>query len=255
MKKLQRSKLLSQNFLHDSQLVKDLVNRMSIGSNETVIEIGPGKGIITSELLTRARQVIAVELDYCLIPKLLSSIVSPKLTLFQADFLDFPLPATDYLVVSNTPFAIEGKIIRKLLHAHNQPTGMYLVVRADVAKRWAGMRKEGAFSISHKPWFEFEITHHFKATDFQPVPNVDSVLLTVLKRQRPLLDRKHQQDFSSFVSTVFGSGRTLSSGLKNVCSKKRMQQISQRTGISLKAKPAALSVDDWVKAYCYVKSV
>lgn len=222
---------------------------MSIDENDTVIEIGPGKGIITKELIPRSRQVLAVELDSTLLPILLNSIQTPKLTLFCADFLDFPLPVTNYAVVSNTPFAIEGKILRKLLAAGNPPESVYLVVRADVGKRWAGENREGAFSVSHKPWFDFKVVHHFKRTDFIPVPSVDSVLLAINKKVKPLLDSKERDQFAQFVTTVFGSGSKLSHGLKKFGTKKQVRVISQQLQFSLRAKPTQLSVEEWVRLY------
>src|SRR5689334_9002091 len=118
-----RRRVLSQNFLHNRKLTEKLVRLSSIGQNDTVLEIGPGKGIITEQLIHIARNIIAVELDTELYLYLRRRFARSlyKLNLVNKDFLRYRLPQSSYKVFANIPFSIEGKIIRKLLDAYNPP--------------------------------------------------------------------------------------------------------------------------------------
>ncbi len=100
---------LSQNFLHNRQLVEKLVEKSSIGKKDTVIEVGPGQGIITLKLADKVRQVIAIEKDRQLTKNLLDK-VPDNVVLFNLDALKYPLPKSQYKVFSNFPFAVQGKL-------------------------------------------------------------------------------------------------------------------------------------------------
>ena len=113
-----RRKQLSQNFLCNPRLIRELVGRSSIGRADLVLEIGPGKGFITGELLRVARQVLAVELDAKLVLHLRRYFAGEsRLSVVAGDFLDQPLPTTPYKVFANVPFSIEGLIVRKLIES------------------------------------------------------------------------------------------------------------------------------------------
>src|SRR5512139_1904971 len=110
-----KRKLYSQNFLYNRKLVQHLVSGSSIAKNDLVLEIGPGEGIITNELVKSSRFVVAVEIDtekYAYLKQKFNRI--NNLTLYLGDFLDFELPSLPYKVFANIPFSTEGKIIRKL---------------------------------------------------------------------------------------------------------------------------------------------
>lgn len=170
---ISRRKLLSQNFLHNRKLVLSLIRKSSIGENDTAIDLGAGKGIITKALAFICKHVIALELD----PKYYQLLIQQfkyqhNITIFHQDILTYFFPHYPYKVFANIPFSIEGKIIRLLLNCDNTPEDMYLVLRRDLAYRLAGVRNESLFSVLYKPWFDFEIIHYFQRTDFSPYARV-----------------------------------------------------------------------------------
>lgn len=218
---------LSQRFFHNRQLVQKLVRQSSIGSNDLVIEIGPGKGIITQELLVVAREVIAVELDERLYQYLYQHFsTATNLRLVRQDFLNFLLPQKSYKVFANLPFDVEGLIVRKLVDAPNPPQDCYLVVRRDVALRWAGISYRGQFSAKYRPWFEFSLIHKFRRQDFTPKPRVASVMLRIKRRDNPLLPWAQKNNYQRFIEDQFQSRR----------------------------RPSALTLDQWVELYSRGKS-
>lgn len=237
MYKLRRNRL-SQNFLRSPKLVKRLIGRSSIANSDLVIEIGPGKGVITTFLIERAKTVIAIEQDPVLYSWLTKQFRHrPNFNIIYGDFLSFQLPEESYKVFANIPFSIEGKIIRKLIDAPNPPEDCYLILRKEVAERLAGVPRNGQFSILHKPWFQFEIFHRFRRSDFFPKPRVESVMLRFLKRPYPLLPESEKLHFQQFVTSAFGGGRRI------------------RQNLNLDAKPSDLSLAQWLSLYRYMQHI
>ena len=249
MFKLRREQL-SQVFLHSPELVNRLIGKSSIGQKDTVIEIGSGKGIITSALLQTAKLVIAIERDPILYSRLKQQFLHyQNINLICADFLTFKLPNGSYKVFANVPFSIEGKIIRKLIDAPNPPEDCYLIMREELARRLAGIPKNGLFAIIHKPWFDFEIFHQFRRNDFIPKPQVESVMLRFIKRPYPLLPESEKPQFQKFVTNIFGGGRRMRQNLRREFSPSKINNLAQKLKFDLDAKPSNLIIEQWLLLY------
>ncbi len=202
MHKTQR-KLLSQNFLCNRELVKKLIRDSSIRSSDTVLEIGPGRGIITEQLLNVAREVVAIELDPSLYTQLKQKFSDPKLSLIQRDFLDYSLPNRPYKVFSNIPFSITADIVRKLLNSALSEA--YLVVQSEAASKFiANSYRNTLVAILRYPWWEIKIIHRFNRDDFFPRPEVDSVLLNLKRRPVPLVPDSHREIYLDYLAYFFG---------------------------------------------------
>lgn len=249
-KKSGRGRYLSQNFLRSRKLVKSLVGRSSIGKNDIVYEIGPGKGIITEELARVARKVIAIEIDLALCQLLRNRFCNTSnIKLYNTDFLRFNIKHSNYKVFANIPFSIEGKIIRKLLDSKHPPQDTYLVMRKEVADRLVGKYKEGQFSVSYNPWFELSIFHYFKRADFIPKPKVRCVMLRAKLRGKPLIKQKDRSLYLDFVKCVFGGGGRLEQNLRKLFSKPQINKLAKECGISLNSKPTDLTFKQWLRMF------
>src|SRR5690349_20576857 len=178
---------LSQNFLWNRRLVNRLVRACSLTPTDLVLEIGPGRGILTAELLRAAGRVIAVELDSALADALRRRYAGePRLSVVHQDFLTYPLPRQPYTVVANLPFKYTGQMLRRLLGATLPPLAAYLGVQREAALKFvpdAGSNTLAA--LLHYPWWEAAITYHFRRGDFVPLPNVDCVWLRLTQRASP----------------------------------------------------------------------
>ncbi len=246
----QRRKQLSQNFLTDRRLIWQLVRNSSVSSSDTVVEIGPGKGLLTAALLRTAREVIAIELD----PKLVLHLerffpAEPRLTVHSGNFLHYPLPTTPYKVFANIPFAIEGQIVRKLLTAPTPPTDSYLVVRAEFAERLSGLPHQNQFSLKYQPWFTFNIVHRFQRSDFTPMPRVDSVLWRIKKREEALLPLDALAQYHRFIEVAFAQGQPLQVGLRQHLTRRTVQQIFRQLHLPPTIKPSYLTLNQWLTLY------
>jgi 23S rRNA (adenine-N6)-dimethyltransferase len=248
-----RRKLLSQNFLYNRKLIGKLLGRSSVGNNDLVLEIGPGNGIITEQLVQKARHVLAVELDSRLYLYLQNKFRScDKITLYNRDFLTFRLPHISYKVFANIPFAIEGKIIRKLIDAENPPEDCYLIMMKELAYRLAAPYKENLFSLQHKPWFTFSIYHHFDRTDFRPVPSVDIVMFRFEKKELPLIPVEQKSAYQTFVQRGFGYGQPAFHNLKRIYGYKLTLHAFVISGVRKNTKPAFISLEQWIGLYRFL---
>jgi 23S rRNA (adenine-N6)-dimethyltransferase len=245
-----RRKLFSQNFLHSQRLVNKLVRNSSIGKNDLVLEIGPGNGIITEQLVKQAQHTLAVEIDnhwFTYLQNRFNSVDS--VTLYQGDILNFRLPALPYKVFANIPFSVEGKIVRQLIDAKNPPDDCYLVMMKELAYRLSAPYKENLFSLSHKPWFDFSLYHHFQRTDFTPIPNVDAVILRFTKRKNPRISRNEQRQYQQFVVIGFRHGLPVGYNLKKIYGRIFTSRILGTLHINRKTKPTELSLQQWISLY------
>lgn len=249
-----RRKQLSQNFLTSRKQVKDLVGSSSIAKTDQVLEIGPGKGIITQQLLQSAGSVCAIEIDSHLVTHLENIFAdNPTFWIFHGDILEFPLPTGDYKVFSNIPFSIEGQIARKLLDSSNPPQDCYLVVRRELAERLSGVPHENKFSLTHKINFEFEIIHHFKRSDFTPKTRVNCVLWRIKKRDHSLIPTEKQDYWKKLIGIGIGEGESLHKNLAKITEEKEIRALCKDLEIGPKTKPSYLSFEKWLEIYKFLK--
>ncbi|HEX2926251.1 MAG TPA: rRNA adenine N(6)-methyltransferase family protein, partial [Ruminiclostridium sp.] len=192
----------SQNFLTSRRILKRLLQRTTINRQDDVIEIGPGKGHITSLLIEKSHHVTAVELDDYLYCKLYDKFTGiDKLTLIHKDFLQFRLPErSDYKVFANIPFSITTQILRKLTECVNPPIDMWLTMEKGAAKRFLGKPFETKNSLLLKPKFDIEIVYYFCRQDFHPMPNVDVVLIHIKKKDVSDISASEWSTYSKFIS-------------------------------------------------------
>lgn len=210
MRYQERRRLYSQNFLRDPELVKKLIRESSIGENDTVLEIGPGRGIITKELVKTADKVVAVEVDqnlYFLLKVKFKD--AHNLELYQGNILDFKLPIFQYKVFANIPFSTTADIVRKLIEDTLFQEG-YLVVQKEAARKFIGMpydRKNQMISVLIKPWFDVSVFYEFKIDDFYPKPSVDILMIRISKLNRPIIPISQKAVYRDFILYTYNRQR------------------------------------------------
>lgn len=167
----------SQNFLKSSVLVQQLLNLSSITNDDVVLEIGPGQGIITQELIKRCKNIVAYEIDTNLYEKLHNRF--QEIELHHEDFILAKLPYKPYKVFSNIPFNITSEIVKKLIFAENPPVDSYLIMQKEAALKFAGKplaHNNSLMSLLLQTRFQPSIEYSFQKNDFYPMPSVDTVL-------------------------------------------------------------------------------
>jgi 23S rRNA (adenine-N6)-dimethyltransferase len=196
----------SQNFLTDPRLVGHLIEAAGIGPDDLVLEIGPGRGIITEQLARRCRRVLAVEIDPALARRLAQRFAAdPRVEVRTADVLDCTLPAERYRVFANIPFNRTAAIIGRLTGAARAPDDQCLIVQREAAARFCGRPVTTLRSLLLAPWFESSVLVALRRSDFSPPPAVETVLLRIARREVPLVTAEHASLYRDFVVAVFTS--------------------------------------------------
>ena len=254
--KMPRKLSHSQNFLKSQKLVSNLINKSSIDSNDIVYEIGPGKGIITTELAKVCKQVIAIEADKKLFLQLGKKFgENKKVKIILYNFLNFSLPQKEkYKIFANIPFNLTADIISKITGAKNPPIDTYLIIQKEAALKFAGFPyyKESQYSLLLKPVFELKIISKLRKSDFQPQPKVDTVLLQIKKRVKPLVNNEYTQLYRNFIVYAFGQWKpTLRGGLKEIFSGTQLNKLSQNLNFHRNVKPTDLRFEQWLGIFNY----
>jgi 23S rRNA (adenine-N6)-dimethyltransferase len=220
---------LAQNFLRSPKLVRRLVRMSKIGLSDTVYEIGPGNGIITAALASVAGQVIAIEKDPELVRRLRERFRPVEnVQIVEKDFLNYSFRIRPAIGVPSLPVGRQTRVSEYKLFASIPYNSTAQIVR----------------KILH------EILLQLKRTDFWPVPNVDSVLLSIKRRARPLVEGQDVALYREFVQYGFGRWKpNLKLAFKNVFTYKQWKRLARDLNFPLNATPTELSVEQWLGLY------
>ncbi|UCD05488.1 MAG: 23S ribosomal RNA methyltransferase Erm [candidate division WOR-3 bacterium] len=240
-------KSLAQNFLVKRHLAAMIVRESSISPEDVVYEIGPGKGILTEELITKARRVVSIEKDRLLYKKLKEKFEgTDNILLHNADFLKFKIKDNRFKVFANIPFNITSAVIRKLAFTTNPPDESYLIVQKEAAEKFTGMPKTTQLSVLLKPRFRMKITRSFRKTDFWPVPRVDVVMLHIEKRNPPLVSTSDMPIYEKFIKYGFDAWRRdLKANYKHVFTHRQWKKLSRDLEFPIHACPSELRFSQW----------
>jgi 16S rRNA (adenine1518-N6/adenine1519-N6)-dimethyltransferase len=249
-------KSLGQHFLTNADIVASIAEAGMVSSGDTVLEIGPGKGVLTAELLKRGAKVIAVEKDGELMPfleeKFQKEIKEKQLALINEDILNFQpesykLKTKSYKIIANIPYYITGAIIRKFLTEKHQPNKMTLLVQKEVAERIVAKNgKESLLSISVKVYGEPKYVKTVKAGSFTPPPKVDSAILLINNISREFFHDISEEKFFEILHIGFAHKRKqLQGNLKAVFDEKIVKEKMLFCGILESTRAEDLSPKDW----------
>jgi 16S rRNA (adenine1518-N6/adenine1519-N6)-dimethyltransferase len=246
--KVLKKKSLGQNFLHDKGVIRSIVDASSAQKGDFVVEIGPGDGSLTKEMLSRGFITQGIELDKRMIEILEETfpeeIQKGHLILTHADILEWEPGEKDYHIVANIPYYITGAILRKFLEGEHKPQSMTLVMQKEVAERI--IEKDGKGSILSKSvqvFGEPRLVKTIKSGAFNPPPDVESAVL-VVENIKDCFDTKEQkEDFFLLLKKGFAHKRKkLYSNIKDLVS----PSVFGDLGFSPQVRAEELSTEEWL---------
>jgi 16S rRNA (adenine1518-N6/adenine1519-N6)-dimethyltransferase len=248
---------LAQHFLTDPRLLARIADALEITSADTVLEIGPGLGGLTGQLLERAERVIAIEKDRELIPLLNERF--PKLELHAGDALELDWHAlgpavSDLLVTGNIPYNITSPLIDKAL-TPPRPRRIVFLVQKEVAERVTAAPSSpayGALSIGVQTVARAERLFTVPAGAFHPRPKVDSSLLRLTPLLHPVSTDADRESFRSLVVGLFGYRRKqLLRGLRELTGwdARRIAAVLAELGMVESVRPEGLSPAEFVRLH------
>lgn len=248
---LQNNTSLGQHWLKDRDMLAAIANEALLTPDDTVLEIGPGLGTLTSELLRQAGSVVSVEFDEALARKLPGQFPGKNLTVINQDILQFDLnqmPA-GYKVVANVPYYITSKIIQLLMTAENKPSLVVILVQKEVAERVAAEAGDmSILAVSAQIYADAYLGTEVPREYFTPPPKVDSQVVVLRTRDEPLVAKSDEKRFFRVVKAGFSAKRkklrsSLSAGL--ALPKPQIEKLLVGAGISADNRAEDLSLAEW----------
>jgi 16S rRNA (adenine1518-N6/adenine1519-N6)-dimethyltransferase len=248
---IEANKSLGQHWLDDIYSLESMIEAVDLNNSDNVLEVGPGLGSLTKILVTKANHVTTVEIDRELINRLKKEIKSPNLTIVDSDILKFNLESMpkDYKVIANIPYYLTSKLFRVLSESNNPFSKAAILVQKEVAQRIeAGPGSMSLLSVSVQYYNRVSLGIIVPALLFDPPPKVDSQVVILKRREKPLFENMDSKQYFKVVKAGFGQRRkklvnSLSSGLgidKITCEK-----LLNDSNISPDIRAQELTLDNW----------
>jgi 16S rRNA (adenine1518-N6/adenine1519-N6)-dimethyltransferase len=265
---LRARKRLGQHFLINAAILKSITRAAELSSQDIAVEIGPGMGVLTRELVAQCGYVIAVELDPKMI-EILQAALSPQrnLSLINEDILEveprdlirrekarFPATVTDsskYKLVANLPYYITQPIIRHFCEAQLKPQVMVIMVQKEVARNIVASPGDlSILAISVQFYGRPQIVGYVPASNFYPTPKVDSAILKITFYSEPPVDVTSEKTFFEMVRAGFCAARkqlanSLAQGLD--IPKAEVLSLIQKAGVDPQKRAENLTLEEWAR--------
>ncbi len=248
-------KELGQHFLIDSTALSNIIEAADIRNDDTILEIGPGMGILTRELCRRAKRVVAVELDEAMVGIVKTTCIRySNLEVKNQDIMKYnPSDLGRYKLVANLPYYITSMVIRRFLETENKPEEMVILVQKEVAERiCAKPSRMSILAVSVQFYGEPTIIAKVPHSSFFPTPGVDSAILKIRLYTKPLFPSVEPDIFFRIVKAGFSEKRkqlinSISGGLN--ISRDFTEKLLSEAGIDMMARAESLSMIDWHNLY------
>jgi len=250
------TKSLGQNFLTDDNVLKDIVYGAEVSEEDYVIEIGPGVGTLTKELLKKAKKVTSIELDDKLIPILQEELKEyDNFELIHKDALKVNYneligDEKSVKVVANLPYYVTTPIIVNLLNGDYNFKSLTIMIQKEVAERIDAehsTKEYGAFSLLVQYYCNTKIIRRVPPSCFIPSPKVDSIVIRLDKLDKPPVDVEDEKLFFNIIRQAFNMRRkTLWNGMKNLgMDKEKLQRAFEKAGIDPSRRGETLTIQEF----------
>ena len=252
------SKSLGQNFLVDDSVPSDIVSGAEVDENDLVIEIGPGVGTLTVQLLKVAKKVFAIELDNDLIPILTEELGdNQNFTLIHNDALKVNFneiigDEQSVKLVANLPYYVTTPIIVKLLKEGYNFKSLTIMIQKEVAERMnaePGNKDYGALSLLVQYYCDTQIIRKVPPNCFIPRPKVDSIVIRLDKLSEPKVKVENEKLFFDIIRNSFNMRRkTLWNGVKNIgIPKEKLEEAFEKANVDSKRRGETLTIEEFAK--------
>jgi 16S rRNA (adenine1518-N6/adenine1519-N6)-dimethyltransferase len=254
--KIEAKKSLGQHFLNNVHVPVAMADAGSVQKDDIVLEIGPGTGVLTKELLKKGARVIALEADMRAIESLTESfgteIMAKKLTIIHGDVRNIDLKALGlrpraFKIIANIPYYLSGMLFRTFLEAKIQPSDLVFLVQREVAERIARDKKESLLSLSVKVFGDPKYVKTVGKGNFTPQPKIDSAIIAVTDISKERLRGIPQEFFFTVLHEAFKSRRKqLMGNLKPMFEASLLESLFAKHHLSPTIRGEDLHLATWV---------
>ena len=246
---LSPQKRFGQNFLVDETVILTMIETANLTKDDTVVEIGPGIGALTTQIIRKVKKIIAVEFDTNMVNILNSNYEinnANNLTILNQDVLDFnptsyPDIKSNYKVIGSIPYQITSPLIHKLINWEVKPQLAVLLIQKEVAEKICSKTPNASyFSIFISAFGKAEIIKNVTSSSFYPSPKVQSAIIKInFENKKNLLE---PAKFSKFLHHGFKNPRKM-------INKAFDKKLLLKNNINPELRPENLILDEWIKLY------
>jgi 16S rRNA (adenine1518-N6/adenine1519-N6)-dimethyltransferase len=247
-------KHLGQHFLTDQNVAKRITDSLSAGGSENVLEVGPGKGVLTEILMSRTDiNLVPVEIDHESVEYLIQQFPDIASRLVEADFLALDLStlfSEDFKIIGNFPYNISSQIFFKVLDHKDQVKEVVCMIQKEVADRIIsppGNKTYGILSVLLQTWYKIDYLFSVKPGSFFPVPGVQSSVIRLVRNERTELGVDPKK-FKLVVKTSFNQRRKM---LRN--SVKSLLNVDVMENPLFQKRPEQLSVEQFIELTRFIE--
>lgn len=240
-----------QHFTIDKVLIKDAIKQANITQQDTVLDIGAGKGFFTVHLLKNVNKVVAIENDLVLYKHLCKRFNNAQnVQVVGCDFRKFTVPLLPFKVVSNIPYGITSDIFRILMFDNVELfLGGSIVLQSEPAKKLVSSKVYNPYTVFYHTFYDLEFLYEISPGSFLPPPTVKSALLKI-KRKQSSIDFELKVKYLAFISCLLQKpDLSVRTALKSIFRKSQVRSISEKFGINLNAQIVCLSPSQWKNCF------
>lgn len=237
-----------QHLMHNKHLIHEIVNLANVNKNDVVLDLGAGKGALTTVLSQKVGKVFAVEYDPEFVEYLQNKFVqNPNVKIIHQDILKLRLPKEPFVVVSNIPYAITTPIMKMLL---NNPSSRFqrgvIVMEKGAAKRFTAKTVKDPYVMAWRMWFDIRYVKDISRKNFSPPPQVDSALITIKRKIKPLVSYNQYLTFWGLVEYVLKNHRLpVDFALEAIFTAPQMKRLKKTLRIKSDHPVGSLSEQQW----------
>ncbi len=256
-KKFETKKSLGQHFLNNARVPELMADAGSVQKGDTILEIGPGTGALTKELLKRGARVIALEADVRAIESLqttfVSEIANGNLVILHEDVRNINhtslgLKTGEFKIVANIPYYLSGMLFRIFLETEIQPSDLVFLVQREVAERIARDKKESLLSLSIKIFGDPKYIKTIRKGNFTPPPKIDSAIIAITNISKNRLKNVPEEQFFTILHHGFKSKRKqLLGNLSEMVPRDTLTHIFSTLELPLTVRGEDVPLDIWLK--------
>ena len=240
-----------QHFTIDKVLIKDAIRQANISNQDTVLDIGAGKGFLTVHLLKIANNVVAIENDTALVEHLRKLFSDARnVQVVGCDFRNFAVPKFTLKVVSNIPYGITSDIFKILMfESLGNFLGGSIVLQLEPTQKLFSRKLYNPYTVFYHTFFDLKLVYEVGPESFLPPPTVKSALLNI-KRKHLFFDFKFKAKYLAFISCLLEKpDLSVKTALKSIFRKSQVRSISEKFGLNLNAQIVCLSPSQWLNCF------